>query len=308
MTAVEDAARMLTLVPWLLQRPGASVAEAAAAMGATPAQVTADLRRLDFCGLPGLGGGDLIEVHWFNDRVILQLADELRRPLRPTRGEAVRLLLAAETVIEASSEPPAALVSALDKLRAAAGIPPDAVHSVVDPSPWLEQLRDVLASDLCIEIDYQGRDDGAPRTRMVDPWRLELLDGHWYLHGRDVDIDQGRVFRLDRVSGVVATDRRRGPVPDVLPTPRYEPGEEQQVVVEAGPGARWLASALDDVEQTDADGTWILTFGTDALAHVATLVERAAGDAVVHEPAELRSLVADHAARALTAYAAPRGR
>lgn len=293
---------MLTLVPWLLQRPGASVSEAAAAMRATPAQVTSDLRRLDFCGLPGLGGGDLIEVHWFNDRVVLQLADELKRPLRPTIGETVRLLLAAEMVIAASASPPAALVSALDKLRAAAGIPADAVHSVVDPSPWLEQLRDVLAGDRCVEIDYQGREDSAPRARLVDPWQLELLDGHWYLHGRDTDIGEGRVFRLDRISGVVPTEHRRGAVPDTLPTPRYEPGTEQQVSVEVGPGGRWLASALEDVTETIDGDTTTLTFGTDAIGHVATLVLRAAGAAIVREPGELRALVHDHASRALAAY------
>ena len=302
MSAVDAAARMLTLVPWLLARPGASVKEAAAALGATEAEITADLKRLDFCGLPGLGGGDLMEVHWFNDRVILLLAHELRRPLRPTVAEAVRLLLAAETVIAASPEPPPALVSALEKLRRAAGVPADAVVSVADDDPWLEHLRSVLAGSSCIEILYQGREDDQARTRRVDPWQLELLNGFWYLHGRDLDIGEARVFRLDRISAVEAIDVSRGQVPAELPSPAYVPEDEQHVVIEAAPGARWLAGSFTGVDESVHDDRLVLSFGTDALGHVAAHVVRAAGEAVVTEPAALRRLVHEHADRALTAY------
>ncbi|MDX1510488.1 MAG: WYL domain-containing protein [Nitriliruptorales bacterium] len=302
MSAVDAAARMLTLVPWLLSRPGASVGEAAAALGATEAEITADLKRLDFCGLPGLGGGDLMEVHWFNDRVILLLAHELRRPLRPTVAEAVRLLLAAETVLAASPEPIPELVSALEKLRRAAGVPADAVVSVTDDEPWLEHLRTVLAGSTCIQIQYQGREDDRPRSRPVDPWQLELLNGFWYLHGRDLDIDEARVFRLDRISAVDAIDVPRGPVPDELPSPAYVPEDEQRVVIEVGPAARWLAGSFDGVVEAVEGEQHVLTFGTDALGHVAAHVVRAAGAAVVREPVELRHLVHEHAERALTAY------
>lgn len=303
MTAVDDAARMLTLVPWLLERPGATIDEAATAMRATPQQIDGDLSRLDFCGLPGLGGGDLIEVHRYGDRIVLRLADELRRPLRPTLGEAVRLVLAAETVIAAASPTPA-LTSALAKVRAAAGLADDTVQSVADPSPWLSQVRDVLDGGTCVELDYQGRNDEAPRTRLVDPWRLELHDGNWYLHARDLEADAGRVFRLDRVSGIVATDQPRGPVPAELPTPSYEPEDEQVVELRVSREGRWVVHVLDNVrEEPDGDGHR-LVFGTDSLRHVADLVMRAAGGAVVLAPDALRQMVADRANAALATYEA----
>lgn len=305
MSAVDDAARMLTLVPWLLERPGATVAEAAAAMRATDQQIEGDLARLDFCGLPGLGGGDLIEVHRYGDRVVLRLASELRRPLRPTLGEAVRLVLAAETVIAAGSTTPA-LTSALAKVRSAAGLADDTVRSVVDPSPWLPQVRELLEGETCVELAYQGRTDAEPRARLVDPWRLELHDGNWYLHGQDVESQAGRVFRLDRISRITASDRPRGAVPANLPTPSYEPDDEQEVVLHVTSEGRWIVHVLDHVrEEPDQDGHR-LTFGTDSLHHVAEIVMRAAGAAAVVTPDSLRHMVLDRAREALGAYESPR--
>ena len=94
MSATDDVARMLTLVPWLLERPGASLAETAAAFGVDERTVRRDLLdHLDFCGLPGLGGGDLFTVDLSGDRIVVSMADELQRPVRPTPAEALQLVL-----------------------------------------------------------------------------------------------------------------------------------------------------------------------------------------------------------------------
>jgi predicted DNA-binding transcriptional regulator YafY len=55
--ATETVGRLLTLLPWLIERPGASVAETAAAFGVSRSIILGDLDTIGYCGLPGLGGG-----------------------------------------------------------------------------------------------------------------------------------------------------------------------------------------------------------------------------------------------------------
>jgi hypothetical protein len=66
-SAADDVHRMLVLVPWLLERPGAHVDEMADVFATTSDQIRRDLALLDFCGLPGLRGGDLFDVTIIND-------------------------------------------------------------------------------------------------------------------------------------------------------------------------------------------------------------------------------------------------
>jgi hypothetical protein len=89
-SAAADVARMLTMVPWLLERPGASLAEVAATFRVSEDTVRGDLGHLDFCGLPGSRGRGPVRGHPRRDRVVLRMAEELKRPLRPTPREALR--------------------------------------------------------------------------------------------------------------------------------------------------------------------------------------------------------------------------
>ena len=307
MSATEAVARMLTLVPWLLERPGASVAETADAFGVDQATIREDLSHLDFCGLPGLGGGDLFEVSIVGDRILVRMADELRRPLRLTPREALRLVLVADAAAEALGEDLPALRSALDKVRDAAGVPRGVtVQLDQDGGRWLAEVRRAIAGATQIEIDYRGRGDATPRTRVVDPWALHVTEGSWYLQGHDHDADARRTFRLDRVAALRVLDTPRAiPPPDApLPPPRYVPGpHDLPVELLLGPGARWVADAveIDDSEELD-DGWRRIRFHTDALPWVERLLLMAGPQVTVVEPAELAAAVRDEAARALERY------
>ncbi|MEX2969754.1 helix-turn-helix transcriptional regulator [Streptomyces sp. C184] len=47
-------------------------------------------------------------------------------------------------------------------------------------------------------VDQHGR----PSTRLVEPYRHFLRAGHWYLVAFDVDRDDWRTFRLDRLTDI----------------------------------------------------------------------------------------------------------
>lgn len=295
MSATGDVARMLTLVPWFLERPGASLGEAADAFGVSASVIRRDLGHLDFCGLPGLGGGALFDVSLVGDRVVITMADELRRPLRPTPSEALRLVLTVDAVAGALGEQLPALRSGIGKVRVALGIPED-VADVLDADEvgGLEPLRQALRAEVRVRLTYQGRSDAEPTTREVDPWALHVQDGVWYLQGHDHGVKDRRTFRVERILSVELLDAPVVvPVPEHLPTPRYAPGpDDLEVVLEVSADGRWLEGAVvaDDVEDR-ADGGARLTLRTDAPGWVARLVLMAGGAARVVSPGDLRDEV-----------------
>ncbi len=306
MSATADVARMLTLVPWLLERPGASIDEIAETFAVAPDTIRADLAHLDFCGLPGLGGGDLFEVTTVADRVVVRMAEELKRPLRPTAGEALRLVLTVDAVAEVLGDELPALRSAIGKVRAAVGLPEQAADVLGTEGPAsLASLRAAVATGRQVRLRYQGRADTAPMPRDLDPWGLHVVDGTWYLQGHDHAADDHRIFRLDRVVAFEITDEpTRTPRPADLAPPRYVPGpDDTAVVLEVDARGRWLEDALtvDEVRATDAGGAR-LSFRTDAPAWVARLVLMAGGDARVLTPDGLREQVSALAQRARERY------
>lgn len=312
MSATDDVARMLTLVPWLLERPGASLTETADAFGVSPEQIRRDLvDHLDFCGLPGLGGGDLFDVSIDGDRIVVHMADELRRPLRPTAAEALRLVLTVDAVAEVLDDELPELRSAVGKIREALGIS-ERVADVLEPTggDLAVAARQALASGRRVLLSYRGRGDDAPRDRMVDPWAVRVVRSTWYLQGYDHDARDLRTFRLDRCESVTITDAdAEEPAPAQLPVPRYQATDADiSVTLAVTRRARWLGDVIDIEEVTEAaDGGAELTFTTDVPGHVARLVLMAAGEARVVRPPEIAAIVAELAGAAAARYA-PLGR
>ena len=304
-----DVMRMLTLVPWLLARPEVTVAEIAEAFATSEDVILRELDHLGYCGLPGLGGGDLIEVSIFGDSVVVRMADELRRPMRTSPAETMRLLLAAsqaERMLGPAAEP---LSRAVAKLREALGVPDGAV-TVVDPEAGdlVEGLRAAIASGRRVRLTYRGRGEAAPSERDLDPWRLELLDGAWYLHAHDHGLGRGRILRLDRADGLrVGPDPVTTAAPDALESPRYIPGaDDPEVEVVMGPGGVWLLDAVDPGEGAilEAPEGRIARFRVGAPEWFARLVLMAGGHAEVRGPDGVRDLVRDRARAGLARLAA----
>ncbi len=310
MSAAHTVARMLTLIPWLLERPGATVAEAAAAFGVDRRTILADLDTLGYCGLPGLGGGDLFEVSVVDDRILVEIAHQLDQPLRLNPREALRLVLIGEAVAAALGEELPALRSALDRIRAAAGIPTGvAVQMEDDLGGWLSRLRDAITAGRQVLLSYRGRGDQAPTQRVVHPWELQVTEGAWYVLGFDQRSGETRTFRLDRIAAVEVLDRDATlrPAGFELPAPMYEPGPaDLEVVLHLAPEVRWVAEQLrsDRMDELE-DGGRRVVFHTDAPRWVIGLVLGAGPGASILRPAWLAEQVREEAAATLARYGRP---
>lgn len=306
MSATDAVARLLTLTPWLLERPGASIAEAAHAFGVGEQDIRDDLARLDWCGLPGMGGGDVFDVTVTDDRIVLELVHELHRPMRLHPAEALRLVLTLDAVLPTLGDDLPALATARAKVRAAAGVPPGAVVTSDDHDPAIVgTIRTAMTERRRLSFDYRGRQDDQPRRRTVEVWQLDVIADGWYVRAHDVEADGARSFRLDKVVAPRIEDTPATTTPpDDLPPPGFPADTGRRVRLRLAPDTAWLAGTVQLVDREVDGDDLIITFDTDALAWIASMVRVAGAGVTIEAPDELATLVQDTARAALRANTA----
>jgi proteasome accessory factor C len=317
-SATTRLSRLLTMVPWLLNRQGVEIEEAAREFGVTPAQVEADLALLFLCGTPGGYHGDLIEAEWESGKVFLGNADTINRPLRLGVDEALALIvgLRALAAVPGIGERDA-VVRALAKLEAATGSAAagsSRIQVLIDEGTNRETMalaHEALAARRRVHLRYlvPSRDESTERD--VDPMRVISFDAHWYLEGWCHRAEDVRLFRLDRIESLTILDEDG--TPPVTAEPRdldsgvFTPRADDQLVrLALGPGAIWVGDyyPTESVEPTQ-DGGAVITVRTADTAWLRRLMWRLGSQATVLEPAELALEVQQGARAALEAYAAP---
>lgn len=79
----------------------------------------------------------------------------------------------------------------------------------VDPRT-LTTMAAAVAGPERLRFAYRAR-DGAESRRLVEPYRLVSTGSRWYLVAYDLERDDWRTFRVDRVSDPFATGARFAP-------------------------------------------------------------------------------------------------
>ena len=314
--------RLLTMVPWLLQRQGVEIDEVAREFGVTPAQVEADLMLLFLCGTPGGYPGDLIEAEWESGRVYLGNADTINRPLRLGVDEALALIvgLRALAAVPGIGERDA-VVRALAKLEAATGSVSAGVSRIqvlIDEGTGNQTMALALAQQALsdrrrVHLRYLVPSRDETTERDVDPMRVISFDAHWYLEGWCHRAEDVRLFRLDRIEALAILDEDGTPPatarPRNLDAGVFTPHAEDQLIrLALRPGAAWVSDyyPTESVEPAQ-DGGAVITLRTADTAWLRRLMWRLGAQATVLGPAELALEVQQGAREALEAYAAPAG-
>lgn len=224
-TRAVPLATLLSVVPYFHTRGAVPVSDAARDLGLTEKQLRAALWQLWSCGLPGYGPGDLIDLAFSSEdlddaeMVEVTFTAGIDRPVRLTAAEAITL----ETGLAVFLDQPevidqAALRDLLTTLRSATGADEraagfDARHKTVDADA--DVVRTAVHNGSALRFVYHSASSDTSTTRVVDPARLSVADGHSYVHGVDRESGQWRTFRTDRMSGVEEVGPRRalGPEP-----------------------------------------------------------------------------------------------
>ncbi len=220
--------------------------------------------------------------------------DAFRRPPRLTPLEARAIRLALEFVgpmIAAGAHSP------LDRVRAKLEETFGAFDLAQTPAPHAGAEEDLVATltraigaHRVVELEYLKPDSTELETRTVEPYSIERRLPHWYVHTWDLDRDQPRSYRLDRMRR--AKQLRRGFTPRAAFDPSQLRGATSAHIWYSPDVARWEvekgAIPLDDgsasSDRAVGSAEWlvgeVLSFG---------------GEAVVLDPPDLRAAVADRA-------------
>ena len=304
----------LTLVPYLLERGEVSLAEAAADFDVPVATMRSMVEKLTLIGLPGDEGywqqhQELFDINWdlLDEQGVIEITNDvgLRRAPRLTAREAAALLaglqLAAAVPAVAESGVISGLIAKLS--RGAAGLPADVI---VAPGP-VDEVRTLVARALQeqVAVSFSYRAPHAPpTTRTVDPVKVLITNGQWYLQGWCHLRLAMRTFHLDRVSEPRLTDipieHGEEPVPELFAVG----AEDGEATVRLPEGiAPLLSDYLDraaDVTVEDEIVTARLRIG-DPLS-LKRLAGRCGGRLEVLEPVAARAAAREWAAAGLALY------
>ncbi|YAL84586.1 helix-turn-helix transcriptional regulator [Dermacoccaceae bacterium W4C1] len=316
-SATARLGRLLTMVPWLVNRQGIDLAEAAAELGVSTEQVEADLMLLFLCGTPGHMPDDLIEAEWDSGRVYLGNAETIARPLRLNRDEALSLIVGLRTLLEVPGLGERdAVERALAKLTEATGelaTSTDVVQVALDADLSAEVLstaRQALAGQpgqRRVHLRYLVASRDETTERDVDPMRVVNIGGHWYLEGWCHRADDQRLFRLDRVEQITVLDVDGTPPPQARPRDLdealFQPApDDLLVVLDLAPSASWVAEyyPMESVTETETGLQVQLRVGDRAW--IRSLLLRLGSGASVVQPTELAEQVRADATEALSSY------
>ncbi|GGP43623.1 helix-turn-helix transcriptional regulator [Saccharothrix coeruleofusca] len=208
--------RVLTLLSLLQQRQVWTGPELADRLGVTSRTVRRDVERLRALGYPvqacqGVGGG--YQLGPGQDLPPLLLDDE------EAIATAVSLLAGAGGAVAGATDAALRALTKLDRVlptrlrhevRALSG----SVESFgggrtpVDPEVLMTLARACRAE---VEAGFGYPSGGQVRQRRVEPYRLVASDRRWYLLAYDLDRDDWRSFRVDRMTDVSARTWRFRP-------------------------------------------------------------------------------------------------
>ncbi|WP_406360201.1 WYL domain-containing protein [Streptomyces sp. NBC_00715] len=315
--AIDQTRRMLSLVTYLRERPGARVGDVARAFGITEDELISDLDVLPLCGT-SFRGGDLLDIDTDGDRIWWHNPDDVAEPLRIAADEATALLVAARAVStlpglrEGDRQ---ALLRATAKVEAASG---EAAGASARLSVTFESEGGVFADvDRAIAerrrlwIRYYSPSRDELSEREIDPIRLVTV-GHTYVEAWCRRSEARRTFRLDRVAEIRILDEPSAP-PEIelrdLSEGLVQPAaEDPEVVVEVGPAGRWVAEYYPHDSAVELpDGGLRITLRTPDPTSLRRLALRLGGDGRIVAPQDLADSARGAAREALAAYDVPDG-
>ncbi|WP_431032509.1 helix-turn-helix transcriptional regulator [Streptomyces sp. P6-2-1] len=310
--AIDQTRRMLSLVTYLRERPGAYVADVARAFGITEDELISDLDVLPLCGT-SFRGGDLLDIDTDGERIWWHNPDDVAAPLRLAADEATALLVAARAVTtlpglrESDRQ---ALLRATAKLETAAGDTAGASSrlSVTFESEGgvFAEVDRAIAERRRLWLRYYSPARDELTEREVDPIRLFAV-GHTYMEAWCRLSEDRRTFRLDRVVAIRILDEPSAP-PEMelrdLSAGLVQPAaDDPEVTVEVAPAGRWVAEYYPhDKAEELPDGGLRITLRTPDPASLRRLALRLGADGRIVAPEDLAASAREAAAQALAAY------
>ncbi|HYH59917.1 MAG TPA: WYL domain-containing protein [Thermoleophilaceae bacterium] len=262
---------------------------------------------IDVLNVVNFGGGSyVVYAEVVGDQIEVDpepYGDNFARPARLLPLQAKALVAAIDLIGE--HIPEGSLESARQKIVDALGQDPaqdglQITRAKGDDSEIARVLSEGIASGRLVEIDYYKENEDDFSTRRIEPYQLANGREGWYVVSHDLERDDARTFRLDRIRSASVLDEKFDPREGVEADTRgwLRTGEVEASKVAriwwSPERARWAREDKRVVEEL-RDGAVIVEQafkGTDWLVHQ---ILSLGGDAVVLEPDEARAAVLEGA-------------
>lgn len=301
-TAEVRLARLLSVIPWVVERDGATITEIADHFSIPEAEVLSDLSLVQCCEIPPYGPDHTLGIVVIDDDVLVEPGAMLARPLRLGPQEAFGLLAAGRAAAAVLGDRAGALGTALSKLENALGDRSPVVVDLDRPEE-IDDLQRAVDGRLSVDIDYYTASRDVVTSRRVDPVSVLNHDGDWFLHAWCHRAQAMRTFRVDRIDRLVVSDDGFEPPTDV-PPPRVAPGRDgTDVTIRLPPNARWITEAYPMTAVVPGhDGTVDATLSVVGEVFLERVLLRAGAGAIVLDPPEFVDLAPAAAQRLLERY------
>lgn len=295
-------ARLLVMIPWIVEREGATIAEIAEHFSLPDQEVLQDLSLVQCCEIPPYGPDHTLGIVVIDDEVLVEPGAMLSRPLRLGPQEGFGLLTAGRAALAAVGDSSGSLSSALEKLEAALG---DRTQLQVefDRPDVLDLIESATAANKRLEIEYYTAYRDELSVREIDPYAVANHDGDWFVQAWCHRVDALRTFRVDRIEAASPTGVLfEAPDAEIAP-PRFGPGEDgREVVIKLPPTGRWVVETYPTRSVVPTpDGGWVVTLAIAGDVFLERLMLRAGPDAQVLDPPELADVARLAARRVLAA-------
>ncbi|HLV01323.1 MAG TPA: WYL domain-containing protein [Acidobacteriota bacterium] len=317
MNVTERINRVLFILSYVSQNQGISVDELAAKVKMRPRQLLRELEFISLIGKPPFKPDDYVDIYVENHQVFIEFDQELNRPLRFTRPEAMALLMSLELLDpEVDPEGVASLRSKIE----------EAVSRTLDPSVTGEKrillerpsrslseefsrLRKAVEESLRTEIEYYSLTRNETAKRVIRPYVLTKHLGYWYVTGYCELREDLRTFKLERILSVKLLG-------DTFPRPLdFDPERHKQNFLKSMSGheieieftppvAPYVRERWGSSVKTRKDETVVLTLYSETLEFPSRIVLENAPHARPLSPPALIEKVREDAREILGLYQA----
>ena len=262
--------RLVAIIPWVVERGGATVGDIAERFEMSPAAVY-DLLLAAMCyEVAGASAYENLGIVVFGDAgdageawVHTEPGAMLKRPLNLSVPQAFGILVAGQSALALpGADPSGALATALNKLR-------DAYSERVRVSvelplpPSLPTLREAVRAGTTVSIHYYTPNTDTVSERRVDPLGVSLVDGHWYLRGWCHLREDVRSFRVDRIEACSDSGEAHGRDPGLTHAMAVAPAEADgttDVVLSIPRSDLWRVEAYPSREVRDDGDRCVVTY------------------------------------------------
>jgi proteasome accessory factor C len=297
-TPIEQTARLLDLVPFLLTHQGIAVEDLAKQFAVTQEVILDDLNTLWMCGLPGYTPLELIDLEFDSGYVTIRNADPLAKVRALGGSELVALALGLDLLLNGLGDLPTEMTDRIVQLS-------ERVRSVIGSQITIteaaqSQVRAVIdraiAERANVSIAYFSPQRDEVKERIISPFGFFTEGSFEYLEAFCELAGAARTFRLDRIK-TASPDL----LPRVIATSKEISATPLTTKARITRGERSTAESLglSPGEITIGEAISLSAYSLDWLARTAL---GSCGDLVIDSPEEIRRSIVQSVETTLALY------